>query len=271
MGNLALEQLQLLLFVVFGLIVLIVIALIAYVYTASRKSRPRRTPRPLSDRPVPMEQREPGQVLSLIREEPGAPLQVELGGARYRSLNEVHDPERKRQIVSLAMELIKFTGVLAQGGIAPAPLEKTETWREDLRTGSKSELELARATDEAGEPQMSTEEIEEQFLKMITDMGPEPPPQETAGVLNAVRQRLASKPAEPLPQRTFVDDIEDIIQRRVPLVPALAGRGLHMQPGESGRVFFTFDGVRYDNVDDIPNTTARQLIQDAIKEWEETV
>jgi 1,4-alpha-glucan branching enzyme len=36
-------------------------------------------------------------------------------------------------------------------------------------------------------------------------------------------------------------------------------------------VFFTFDGVRYDNVEDIPNTTARQLVQDAIKEWEETV
>jgi hypothetical protein len=270
MGNLGLEQLQLLLFVVFGLIILIVIALVAYVATAWRRPKSRRKPSSASSRAVRTGQREPGEVLSLIQEEPGAPLLVEIGGARYRRLDEVHDPERKRQIVALAMEMIKFTGVLAQGSIAPAPLEKTETWREDLRTGSHSELEVARATAEAEKQAESTNEIEEQFLQMIQEMEPEPAP-EPPSVIEAVRQRLAPKTTEPMQQRTFVDDIEDIIQRRAPLVPALAGRGLHIQPGETGRVFFTFDGVRYDNVEDIPNTTARQLVQDAIKEWEETV
>jgi hypothetical protein len=270
MENLGLEQLQLLLFVVFGLIILIVIVLVAYVATAWRRPKARRKPSSTTSRAVRADQRQSAQVLSLIQEEPGAPLLVEMGGARYRRLDEVHDPERKRQVVALAMEMIKFTGVLAQGGIAPAPLEKTETWREDLRTESHSELELARAAAEAGGQVESTEEIEEQFLQLIEEMGPEPA-LEPPSVIEAVRQRLAPKTTEPMQQRTFVDDIEDIIQRRAPLIPALAGRGLHVQPGESGRVYFTFDGVRYDNVEDIPNTTARQLVHDAIKEWEETV
>jgi hypothetical protein len=67
-----------------------------------------------------------------------------------------------------------------------------------------------------------------------------------------------------------VDDIDDIVQRRIPLIPALIGRDLHVRLGPGDSVRFVFDGRAYDSLDNVPNMTARQLIKDAIQEWEET-
>ncbi len=43
-----------------------------------------------------------------------------------------------------------------------------------------------------------------------------------------------------------------------------------MRADPTGAVRFQFDGQEYQDASDIPNLTARQLIADAIKEWEET-
>ena len=52
-------------------------------------------------------------------------------------------------------------------------------------------------------------------------------------------------------------------------IPAFHGRELHMRADPTGAVHFLFDGQEYQEANDIPNLTARQLIADAIKEWEE--
>jgi hypothetical protein len=36
-------------------------------------------------------------------------------------------------------------------------------------------------------------------------------------------------------------------------------------------VRFVFEGREYEELDDVPNMTAQQLIRDAIQEWEEIV
>jgi hypothetical protein len=54
------------------------------------------------------------------------------------------------------------------------------------------------------------------------------------------------------------------------MIPALAGRDLHVRPGSGGAVLFVFEGREYENLDEVPNLTAQQLIKDAIQEWDET-
>jgi hypothetical protein len=250
MTNLDLAQLRLLFFLFAGMAVVILIGLIAYVVVASRRRKAEDAPAsnavvvaPAAELPEAM------QVMSLVRDEAGGRLQVEIEGARYRRLADVEDPEVKRRIVTTAMELIQFTGVLGEGISEPAPIEKTRTWREDLREGSHIELQRARtAPPSAGsplQPPPDVHDIEARFLSLLAEMG---------------------QPSS----RTFVDDIDDIVQRRLPLIPALAGRELHVRPGPGGKVRFSFEGQEYENVDDIPNLTARQLITDAIQEWDET-
>lgn len=272
MEPLDLAQLQRLLFLVVGIVIVISVALVAYLILAGRRVRA-----------VTVSQRQEedivirpslgvvGQVLSLVREGAGHPLQVEVDGIRYGSLEEVPDPQVKRQIVDAAMELIRFTGVLGQTAVAPAPIEKTATWRENLREESRAELELARYSTSDGEERTPPPtDVEEQFFSLLAEMGQETSRSEKPGVIKAIQQRLSPKISEPEKPRTFVDDIDAIVQRRVRLIPALSARGLQVRADSIGQVLFLFDGQKYQSVDQIPNLTARQLIKDAIQEWDET-
>jgi hypothetical protein len=279
MTDLSQEQLEQLFYLFLGLVFVTAAVLVIYVALASRRAKASRRRGRLDDQvAIRPERLVVGQVLSLVRDEPGAALQVEVDGTKYPSLAEVKDPKLRRQIMAAAMELIQFTGVLGQKDLSPAPISKTETWREDLRQESQTELASARGaidgTPEApvrGQPpEVRPVEVEEQFLGLLAEMGQTQEQSEEPTVMGTVRQRLTPKSQEPDRPRTFVDEIEEIIQRRVPLVPALVGRGMHVQSGPSGQVIFVFEGQEYENLEDVPNLTARQLIQDAIREWDET-
>jgi hypothetical protein len=177
------------------------------------------------------------------------------------------------------MELIQFTGVLGAGTVTPAPEIKTFSWREDLREESQSELKRIHGTGEQSAPgpmpspssgaQPTREHTEERFLGLLSEMGQAPAGVEKPSLASAVRQRWTSKAAESDRPQSFVDEIERIVQRRIQLIPALVRRELHVQPSPEGMVLFLFEGKQYNSVNDIPNMTARQVIRDAIKEWDD--
>jgi hypothetical protein len=273
MGSLGLQDLQWLFYALLAVIVVILGSLIAYVITANRRQRRRMIAAYEADRMAPRPAtRVTGQILSLARGEVGGPLQVEIGGRRYSHLAEIEDPQVRRQVVGSALELVQFTGVLDQGAIAPTPISETDSWREDLRENSQSELQRIRAevsdAASAAEATSGHGEVEEQFLSLLSEMGQPVPPPERPTVMGALRRRRTPNTPKD-DSRSFIDDIEDILQRRLRTVPALAGRGLHVQPGEGGLVCFAFEGTEYGSLESIPNLTAQQLVQDAIDEWNE--
>jgi hypothetical protein len=273
MTQLDLPQLQRLLYLFVGATFVVLATLIVYLVVASRRQKtdsPSDATETVS-RPASLPEGE--RVLSLVREELTGRLQVEIGGARYRRLSDVEDPEVKRKIVAMAMEMIQFTGVLDVGALEPASIEKTQTWREDLREDSHVELDRARSISSAPgsrlQPPPAPQEVEARFLSLLEEMGQAPAQPDRPNIVDSIQHRLQPKPIEPGRARTFVDDIDAILQRRVQLIPALAGRELHVRPGTGGKVSFSFEGKEYENVDDVPNLTARQLIKDAIQEWDE--
>ncbi len=268
MDQFSLDQLKTLLLVVIGAIVVLMTALIIYVMWANRKKPPSSFDKARQSESALSASTRP---LSLVRDTAGGPLQVEVGGVRYRTLAEVQDVESKRQIVVAAMELVRFTGVLGRNVQEPVPMDKTYHWREDLRQESQEDLKQIRGAA-AGQPDAARPPakaaIEEQFLSMLAEMG-QASPLEKPGLISSLQHRLAPKGIEERPS-TFVDDIEEILQRRMQLIPAFHGRDLHVRADPSGVVHFQFDGQEYQSASDIPNMTARQLIADATKEWEET-
>jgi membrane protein implicated in regulation of membrane protease activity len=270
MENLDLQALQTLFFVLIGIICLTLVALVIYVVIANRRERARLAQTYEEAKLAPRSVLQTtGRFMSLARDVVGGPLEVEIGGTKYRSLADIQDPQLKRQVVAATMELIQFTGVLGGGVTAPAPLEKTHSWREDLREDSQVELQRIRTAPADQEVQPPAAEIEQRFLNLLAEMGQSPSPPGKPSIASAIRQRMA-KSADLEQRRTFVDDIEAIVQRRAPLIPALTGRELHVRPGPSGTVRFVFEGQEYENLEQVPNLTARQLVQDAIQEWDET-
>lgn len=275
MESLDLQQLEGLLLALVIIVFLIVIGLILYVVIANRRQRARieqaRDAEKLAPRP---ERQVTGQVLALVRDEPGGALQVEVDGVRYRRLTDIEDPQVRRQVVGAAVGLIRFTGAVGEDVGKPSSLERTETWREDLRKDSREDLARIRTVpvekEAPPQPVPAPDKVEEEFLNLLTEMGQAPPPLERPGIVSSLQQRMTPKPVELERPRTFVDDIDDIVQRRVQLIPALMSRDLGVQLGPGDSVRFVFDGRAYENLEDVPNMTARQLIKDAIQEWEET-
>jgi len=275
MDKLDLQQLELLVYLFAGLIILVLIALVIYVVLSVRRRSAEASAAllDLDDLVVRPSLLVVGQVLALVRDEAGGPIKVEIEGTKYASLPQIQDPQIKRQVVDAALELIQFTRVLGEGGASLIPLGKTDTWREDMREGSHSVLEQTRAS-RAGEHAPSPSppapaEVEERFLDLLSEMGQERSQAQKPSLTSSLQRSLKPKPRESEDPRTFVDDIEEIVQRRVQIVPALAGRGLHVRPGPGGKVLFSFEGQEYNGVDDVPNFTARQVIKDAIQEWDE--
>jgi len=276
MVALDLQQLGWLFYGLLAALAVIVGALIAYVVIANRRQRNRMVAAYEADRMAPRPAtRVTGQILSLVRREFGGPLEVEVGGTTYSHLNEIDDPQVRRQVVGSALELIQFTGALEQAAAAPALAHETGGWREDLRESSQAELEriqstVARKRAESERPQ-APDEVEEQFLSLLTEMGHPAPAPEKPSVMGALRRRRVPKIPKKEDSRSFVDDIEDIVQRKMHTVPSLIGRGLHVRLGDDGSVCFLFEGREHSSLEELPNLTARRLVQDAIDEWNEMI
>ena len=271
MEALDLQQLEWLFYALLGLVVLIFAVLISYVVIANRRQRDRMTAAYEADRLAPRPAlKVTGQILSLVRNEHGGPLEVEIGGKTYASLADIEDPRLRRQVVGTALELIQFTGALEQE-TAPELLGEPGSWREDLRESSQEELERIRASASGigSEPVTAPAEVEEQFLNLLTEMGQPPSTPEKPSVVNALRQRRLPKLPKEEDSRSFVGEIEAIVQRRIHTAPALHARDLHVRLGARGSVCFVFEGVEYESLDDVPNLTAQQLVRDAIAEWDE--
>lgn len=276
MQALELQQLEFLFYLLLGLVFLILIILIAYVVSANRRQRARLAKAYTEDSPSPRSARRiAGQILSLVRDQPGAPAKVDIEGVRYSSLAEIEDPVVRRQVVDAALELIQFTGVLGRDTRVPTGMEQTGTWREDIRDRSHGELKQIRAgaAMPGAQKRLSPEEteMEEQFLSLLEDMGGIRSTPERPTVVSSMRQRVTAKPSSSEQPHSFVSDIEEIVQRRIRLIPALVGRDLHIRLDMADSVWFTFEGKEYKDLQDLPNLTARQLITDAIREWEETL
>lgn len=275
MQALELQQLELLFYLLLGLVFLILVILVAYVVIANRRQRAELVQAYEADKLAPRPTlRLTGHVLSLVRDEKGDPIKVEVAGVKYRNLAEIKDPVVRRHVVDAALELIRFTGVIGQNIAVPAHPNETQTWREDIRARSRGELDEIRAGSpvQGGGVQVSSEDrdVEQQFLGLLESMGQTRAAPERPTIVSSIQQSMTAKSSEQDNALSIVNDIEDIVQRRIRLIPSMVNRDLHVQLKEGGSVRFTFDGKEYENLEDVPNLTARQLIKDAIREWEET-
>jgi len=274
MEALDLQQLEWLFFALVGIIVLILAILISYVVIANRRQRDRMIAVYEADKLAPRPAiKVTGQILSLVRSEVGGPLEVEIDGVKYAKLAEIEDPQLRRQVVGSALELIQFTGALEPPQQVPVGVEEASNWRENLRESSQEELQRIRertsGNGSEAEAAQAAGEVEERFLNLLAEMGQPSPGPEKPSVMGALRRRRLPKLPEDDRVPTFVDAIDDIVQRKLRAVPALVGRDLHVRPGDGGSVCFSFDGSEYGSLEEIPNLTAQEIVRDAIAEWDE--
>jgi hypothetical protein len=275
------QQLGLVFYVLVGLIILTLAGLVAYVVISSRRARNQLARKYERESLGPRLTRQvTGQIMSLLRQEQGGPLQIEIEGKRYHRIGEVEDAQLRRQVIEATLELVQFTGALGQEPLAPTAREQTQSWREDVRQGSREELDRIRSIRVQGssgpdelpaERPAASEDLEEQFLDSLEAQSQAPPIPERPSLASALRRRRTPRVPEADQPEPFVDKIDRIVQRRVKLIPALAQRELHVRSSEDGGVRFVFEGQEYTDLGELPNLTAQQVVKDSIQEWEATL
>jgi len=86
-----------------------------------------------------------------------------------------------------------------------------------------------------------------------------------AAFLAELRQQTPYRTPE---SRTFVDEIDDLVQQRLQERPALAEHRIRLTTGEDGGLCIQVGQQTFGAVGDVPDIEVRALIQDAIREWE---
>jgi hypothetical protein len=246
------NQLRLLLYLLLGLLAALVVGLAYYLSRTSRRGQPARTELSAGQFDLDLSQTVSADkpALQLVRDPTTGRFAVELQGQRYQRLSEIEEPGLRRQVMLAAAEMVDFTGVLGEGEPRLLPAEEAIYWREDLRraaAASETASFLEKVAREADQPEIAP----------VTLMG-------------ALQRRLRGEGVEPTEILSLAEEIDAIVQRRLGLTRGLEGRTLHLRQGEGDRIVFEFDGAEYSSAEDIPNHTARLLVQDAIREWEET-
>ncbi len=68
---------------------------------------------------------------------------------------------------------------------------------------------------------------------------------------------------------SVIDEVNNILQKKLHGSP-LAGKGIHLMENHNKEIRFWVGLDSYNDVDEIPDQEIRQIIDDSVREWEET-
>ena len=210
------------------------------------------------------------EIMRVLRDEDTGAIVVEVEGHRYRQLVEIRDGRTGNQILEAIADLIKFTGGIVRGQWAAASATPVVPTRE--RPPQPQVVEPAsppRAM--AVEPPVSDEE--EAFLHRLREgdlgVGKTPAREARPGIMSFIRRQKPQVAAEGTGAGgTFIDEIEEILQRMISTAPTPLGKEVHVRTGPDGGLQIQIGDRYFSSADEVPDPAIRDLIKAAVKEWE---
>jgi len=234
------QDLTYLLIATFLGMIVVIVALLFYL----RRTRPRPTGSGQAEEAAP-----PPEIV-VRRKAWAGRMEVVVNGRAYRRMKDIDDPAVRRAVVLAVGDLVTFAGEatgLAPQAAPPAP---------ETPSGA-----AAMAGKQYAPPK---ELAEHALLAQLEDarLRAQPP----AGWVNTLARGVGGRPAYNGGSRGFVEEIEDILQRRrrekgIP-------QEVHVRTDGQGIVRLEVDGVMYDGPGDIPDLNEKELIRAAVGEWE---
>ncbi|MFB0536459.1 MAG: hypothetical protein ACETWR_15905 [Anaerolineae bacterium] len=215
-------------------------------------------------RSLPMGGRE---IMRVLRDEDTGTIIVEVEGNRYRRLTEIRDGRIGNQVLETIADLIKFTGGIVRGQWATKSVLTSASTGE--RPSQPRVVEPA-SPPQAVEPPGSDEEA---FLRRLREgdlqFGKTPAREARPGPMGFFRRRKPPVAAEGTGTGgTFIDEIEEILQRMISTAPIPLGKEVHVRTGPDGGLQIQVGGQYFSRSDEVSDPAVRDLIKAAVKEWE---
>jgi hypothetical protein len=212
------------------------------------------------------------EVMRLLRDRVTGALVVEMAGKKYRAVREIRDGETGRRFLQTAADLVQFTEVMLPREREKEPLRQPPA-PSALVQGMVSNLEEEPPVPRTPAPPS----VEQEFLDSLRQLESEQTEFESPSLSPieffrrgfAARRRAQLQGDVPAP-RSFVDEIEEILQRFVRTYPSFVGKEVHIGTGPEGRIQIQVEQDFYSAPDDIPDPEIRGIIKAAIQEWEKS-
>jgi hypothetical protein len=209
------------------------------------------------------------EIMRILRDEDTGAIVVEAEGRQYRQLVEIRDGRIGSQVLEAIADLIKFTGGIVTGQWAKPVPTSAPTVERPPQPQVVEPASLPRTM--AAEPPSSDEE--EAFLRRLREKDLQasktPAREARPGIMGFIRRQKPQAAAEGTGAGgTFIDEIEEILQRMISIAPTPLGKEVHVRTGPDGSLQIESDGQYFSRPDEVPDPTIRDLIKAAVKEWE---
>lgn len=121
------------------------------------------------------------------------------------------------------------------------------------------------------------EKLPQEILNIITvqeesQPAPKPTPPAQPPIENEIipPEIAAEEEGEPeVKMLSVIEEVNDILQKKLHGSP-LAGKGIHLMENHNKEIRFWVGLNSYNDVDEIPDPEVRQIIDDSVREWEES-
>lgn len=226
----------------------------------------------------------PVEVMRLLRDRVTGALVVEVEGEKYRALKEIKDGRVGRRVLQVAADLVRFTEVMQ-------PKKRTGIQQQSYTSGvdptlavspsAPSTLALKIAPAMEQEPPVprtpAPPSVEQEFLDSLTrqmQQGEREPEKPSLNPIEFFRRGFAARRTARLQSgvssRSFIDEIEDILQRFIRTYPSFIGQEVHVGTAPDGGIRIQVENEFYSSPDDIPDPEIRGILKAAIQEWEKS-
>jgi hypothetical protein len=188
--------------------------------------------------PTPVETGDTVEVMRIYRDLNDGSLIIQMGNQRYRTLDEVKNPDLARRFSAVVRELwamVSGSAVRDLPPITPLPAASSSATPPGLLSRT------ATTETDASKPNR---------LSRLTQQ---------------LRGGKSQKPEEP---QGIAYAIEEYLQFRLVNSPEFATRSIHIRPSVDHGVSIEVDGHYYESINDVVDADVREFLSTVTKEWE---
>ena len=211
---------------------------------------------PASPNPIMPSSEDGVEVMRVLRRGAIGELVIEVEGREYRRLEEIQDGALGRRVLLAIQELTEFAG---DHGRRPMPemqrLASPPREPAEYDTGFSAEQDAFLAQLQESEPDDTVQEEKTGLMSYWR-----------RGFSRSERQ-AAAKGAEG-PPKSFIDEIEEMLQLRMAGRPEMDSHSVHFKSTATGELWIEVDGGRYEAIDDVPYPEVRSMLKATITAWE---
>lgn len=213
---------------------------------------------------------EPVELLRLLRDSQSGQLIVEVGRQRYTKLADISDKKIGQYILRLAAHLLAFTNgvILTNAGMKSMGIPTMGQVPEPIAPPRPTPAPASPPVSPPVPP--APPQVEAEFLASLraqTAPGPQSKPQ-SRGFLGL--GKVSSEPPPAVPSLNLADEINEIVQNRLRYSPLASTTQIEITSDPGGGIRIQVNNQFYSSPDDVPDQAARDLIKEAIKEWEKS-